>query len=239
MIRIAICDDTMEDRKRLLEALIEYDQSFDIVQYENGESLLDDFQDSKCHIDMLFMDIYLPGLNGINTVQRIRTDCKDAKIIFVSSSPDFYPQAYEVFAYNYLLKPFDKIKLFHVLDCALEEIGKKKRHKITFSYKSKVYSLDCRDIAYIESSNKIVLFHLENGDTLQCYSKLDEIEEELIQQYFIRCHKSFIVNASFISEMGENYFYIGQDKINISKRYLKLAKEQYFAYLFSKMSRGR
>jgi DNA-binding LytR/AlgR family response regulator len=238
-IKIAICDDTAEDIELLSSALYTYDHSFEIITYINGETLIDEFLDSSLSADILFLDIYMPGIDGIKTAQRIRGERKDIKIIFISSSKEHYPQAYEVFAFNYMLKPFDRERLYCVLDRAIDEIRREHSHKIRFSYKSTVYSVDCRDILYIESRDKLILFHLADGSTLQCYGKLDGIAKELPEQSFIRCHQSFIVNTSYIKEMGENHFRVGQVLIGISKKQLKSSKDQYYTYLFSHMGRGQ
>lgn len=239
IIKIAICDDTPEDIVLLTEALYAYDPAFDISAYTDGETLIDEIQNSKLLADILFLDIYLPGMDGVMVSRSIRTARNDIKIIFVSSSQDHYPESYEVFAFNYILKPFQREKLYGVMDRALEEIRKEHLHKIQISYKSKVYNVDCRDIRYIESQDKLILFHMADAGILQCYGKLDDIAKELPQQSFIRCHKSFTVNASHIKEMGENYFRIGQTIIGISKRHLKTAKDQYYMHLFSQMGRGK
>jgi DNA-binding LytR/AlgR family response regulator len=238
-IKIAICDDMAEDIELLSDALYTYDHSFEIITYTNGGALIDEFRDSSLAVDILFLDIYMPGIDGVKTAQRMRSGRKDIKIIFISSSKDYYQQAYEVFAFNYILKPFDRERLYCVLDRAIDEITRESSHKIQFSYKSTVYSVDCRDILYIESMNKLIMFHLTDGSTLQCYDKLDRIAKELPEQFFIRCHQSFIVNTSYITGMGENHFCMGQTVISISKKHLKPAKDQYYAYLFSRMGGGQ
>lgn len=238
-IKIAICDDTSGDIELLSSALHTYDHSFEIITYTNGETLIDEFMDSSLCVDIIFLDIYMPGIDGVETAQRIRAERKNIKIIFLSSSKEHYPQAYEVFAFNYILKPFDRERLYCVLDQAIDEIRWERSHKIRFSYKSTMYSVDCRDILYIESRDKLILFHLEDGSTLQCYGKLDGIAKELPEQFFIRCHQSFTINTSYISQMGENYFRVGQAVIGISKKYLKPAKDQYYSYLFSHLSKGQ
>ena len=159
----------------------------------------------------------MPGTDGVKTAQKISGERKDIKIIFISLNQEHYSQAYEVFAFNYILKPFDRERLYRVLDRAIDEIQRERSHKIRFSYKSTLYSLDCRDILYIESKDKLILFHQADGSTLQCYGKLDEIHKELPEQSFIRCHQSFIVNTSYITEMGENHFRVGQVVIGIPK----------------------
>ena len=238
-VKIVICDDAAEDVTLLSDALYTYDASFEITAFTSGEAMLSEIMDFDFFADILFLDIYMPGVNGILAAQRIRAERKDLKIIFISSSKEHYPQAYEVFAFNYILKPFDKARLYAVLDRALEELGRENACKISFSYKSASYNVVCRDILYIESRDKLLLFHLADGSILQTYWRLDEAIRELPEQSFIRCHQSFIVNISQVTEMGENYFRIGQVMIGISRKYLRSAKDQYYAYMFSHMGGGK
>lgn len=223
----------------LSAALLAYDPSFQIVTYTNGKTLIDDFLDCSLSVDILFLDIYMPGFDGVKTAREIRSQFKDITIIFLSSSKDHYSQAYEVFAFNYILKPFDTERLYTVLARAIERIHKESGQKIHFTYKSTVRTVNCRDIQYLESSNRLLIFHLADGSTPQCYGKLDEIIKNLPEQLFIRCHQSFIVNVSAVTEMSENYFRVRQVVIGISKKYLKPAKDQYYAYLFSHLGTGR
>lgn len=238
-VKIIICDDAAEEIALLSDALYTYDSSFEITFFTSGETMLSEIADSGLAADILFLDIYMPGINGILAAQQIRTERKDLKIIFISSSKEHYPQAYEVFAFNYILKPFDKERLYAVLDRALEELGRENACKISFSYKSASYSVDCREILYVESRDKLLLFYLVDGSVLKTYWRLDEVIKELPKQSFIRSHQSFIVNIIHITEMSESYFRIGQVMIGISRKYLKSAKEQYYAYQFTHMGGGR
>jgi len=235
-VQIGICDDRAEDIRRLSEALYAYDDSFQILEYEDGESLLEDCLHSKMLFDIIFLDIYMPGLNGIETAGKIRTCMKDVKIIFVSSSNEHYPEAYEVFAFNYIIKPLDSKRLNQVLDQALMSITKERRQQIQFSYKATNYRILWRDILYIETRDKMIFFYIADRTTLRCYAKLDDILKQLPEESFIRCHQSFVVNVFHITEMAENYFRIGLAVINISKKYQKVVKEKYFEYLFTHMN---
>ncbi|WP_372998644.1 LytR/AlgR family response regulator transcription factor [Lutispora sp.] len=237
-IKIAICDDNKEDAELLEKALYNYDDTFEIIAYNNGEMLIDDFLDDNISADILFLDIYMPGIDGVKTAERIRSRNKDIKIIFTSLSKDHFQQAYEVFAFNYILKPLNIERLYCVLDRALDELRSENNYKISFKYKSSIHIIDWRDILYMESQDKLILFHMTDGSKLQCYGKLDDIEPKLPEESFIRCHQSFIVNAAHINKMGEAHFSIGQVMISISKKRLKHAKEKYYTYLFSHMGRG-
>lgn len=237
-IQIAVCDDSAEDTKLLSDALLAYDSSFEIVTYSSGQALIDEFRDFNLSVDLLFLDIYMPGIDGIQTAQEIRARCRDVKIIFLSSSKDHYPEAYEVFAFNYIVKPFDRERLCAVLNRALDEFRKESSYKISIQYKGTSHSVDCRDILYVESRDKLLLFHLAEESSLQCYGKLDEVLKELPERSFFRCHQSFIVNLSHVTEVSDNYFRIGQTLIGISRKYGKEAKDRYYACLFARMGGG-
>jgi DNA-binding LytR/AlgR family response regulator len=234
-MKIAICDDVQDDILRLKEALLAYDSSFEIKTYTNGEFLVSDFLSENSSADILFLDIYMPVMDGMTIAQEIRRQYSDIKIIFLSSSNEFYQQAYEVFAFNYILKPFETERLYQVLERALNEIGGAQKNKINFRYKSTSYSVNCHDILYLESRDKIIFLHMTDETTLQCYGKLDEIIQELPPKSFLRCHQSYIVNLSHIREMGEQHFQVGPHRIGISRKYAKPSKDEYFEYLFSNM----
>ena len=237
-VKIAICDDAAEDIAQLSAALSAYDPLFEITSFTSGKMLMDESLEAGFTADLLFLDIYMPGIDGIQTAQEIRAMQKDLKIVFLSSSKDHYPQAYEVFAFNYIVKPFDRARLYAVLDRALDELRKESGYKIRIQYKGAVHSVDCREILYIESRDKLLLFHLADESILQRYGRLEEILRELPEQYFFRCHQSFLVNLAHVAEVGDTYFRIGQTVIGISRKYGKEAKDRYYACLFSHMDGG-
>lgn len=234
-VQIAICDDSEEDSRILSAALYAYNDAFKIFYYKDGQSLLDDCDEKETIFDIIFLDIYMSGLNGIETAKKIRSDLRDVKIIFISSSNDYYSEAYDVFAFNYIIKPLNREKLNRILDQALVSIANMRSQEVSFRYKSVNYRIFCSDILYLESRDKIIYFHLKDRTTLQCYAKLDEILKQLPEEYLIRCHQSFVVNISHATEMAEKFFRIGTTVINISKKYRKESKDKYFAYLFNHM----
>jgi DNA-binding LytR/AlgR family response regulator len=239
-VLIGICDDNVDDINTLSEALYEYDRSLQLSKYMDGLSLVEDCLESKKLIDILFLDIYMPGLNGIETAKKIRKVMKDIKIIFITSSKDHCHKAFEVFAFNYIVKPLDKQKLKYVMDEALEGIIKERSQQFCFSFKGKRYRILTKDILYLESRDRIIYFHMHDNATFQCYSKLDEIINLLPNDLFVRCHQSYIINIYHVTEMSIHYFKIGENVINISKIHQKKSREFYYEYLFKHMNlRGR
>ena len=238
-VQIGICDDSMDDIKALSAVLLAYDRSFQLSAFFNGEALLRALSEQKVKFDIIFLDIYMPEQNGIEIARKIRANMKNVKIIFVSSSNDHYPEAFDVFAFNYLLKPIEPEKVISVVITALDDNGRERRQTLSFTYKAKAYKVLCRDIMYIESKDKMVYFHMENKNIMQCYERLDEILKKLPPDYFVRCHQSFVVNIYHVNEMEENHFRINSDVINISRKYLKSSKDKYFSYLFTHIDRGQ
>lgn len=236
-IRIAICDDAREDAALLSAVLYAYDPSFEIAFFPSGRALLDAVAGPDFSADILFLDIYMPGIDGIQTAQKLRARSGDLKIIFLSSSKEHYPQAYEVFAFNYILKPLERERLYAVLKRAIGELRKENGYEIRIQYKGTTQSVNCNDILYIESRDKRLVFHLADSSAVQCYGKLDDFIKNIPEQLFIRCHQSFLVNTAHISEMGKACFRVGKTMLSVSRKYLKPAKEQYYAYLFSRMGR--
>ena len=231
-VKIGIYDNNLEDIKTLLKVLYAYDSSFQILTYSDGERLLEDWSEHKILFDILFLDINMPLLSGIDIARKIQSSSNDMKIIFVSLSDKYYSEAYEVFAFNYIIKPVNSEKLNYIIDKALNDIIKVRCRQISFKYKTSKFRIYCKDIMYIESRNKNIYFHMKDEKILQCYSKLAIILKQLPEEYFIRCHQSFAVNIFYITEMTDKYFRIDTEIINISNKYRKTTKDRYLKCTF-------
>jgi len=238
LIHIGICDDSADDIRILTKAIYAYDPSFRISTYSDGKSLIEDCEDDPIIFDILFIDIYMPGLNGIKTAERIRTLLHDTKIIFISSSKEHYQETYDVFAFNYLVKPLNPEKLHLIMDQALVSVFAEIRQKLTFSFKNINHQIFVRDIKYLESKDKRICVYMSDGSQLVCYKKLEELLKQLPETEFVRCHQSFVVNIYYVTEMTAKYFRIGSVMINISRKYWKASKDKYFDHLFSHMDKG-
>jgi len=238
-VRIAICDDREDDTLGLCEALRAYDPSFTIRTYTNAGRLLDDIEEPFGQFDLFFLDIRLPEQNGIETAAELRNRKSDGKIVFTALDGAFYPQSYELFAYNYLIKPVTQDKLNPILDRAMMDTERERRQQISFRCKGTTYRVYCRDITHLESRDKTISFHMADRSVLQCQAKMDDMEAQLPKDIFIRCHQSYLVNAHHVNEMSGCHFHIVPDIIGISKKYQKAAKQSYFHYLFTHRDSGR
>lgn len=143
--------------------------------------------------NIFLIDIYLPGQNGVEAARRIREMDEKAVLIFLTVSEDFYREAFDLYAFQYLIKPIRFDELAEVLTKAAERISAPEEIlNVTFRGQSVV--LRHADILYIDSSNHVLRFHMRDGQEYTSYGRLDEMQTKLASKLFVRCHKSFIVN---------------------------------------------
>lgn len=233
MIHIAICDDSIVDRKileRILIAMFKV-HNLEILaeHFSSGEEFLARHQPGKYAI--LFLDIIMGDLNGIETGKRIRKIDTELEIIYCSSSMDFTLASYEVFAFGYLVKPFDATKISALIDYFLQKkpVYQTRYIKVRSNYKE--YMIHYKDILYVESEDKRVLFHTTNQGIIPIYEKLSEIQEQLKDVRFLRCHQSYLVNMDHIVEAAATDFVLmNNELVPIRKRERKQLLDTYKEY---------
>lgn len=229
--KIAVCDDAARDRD-LLVSFIKTKLPFcEVLVYESGEALLWDVE-NRDHIDILFLDIFMDGMSGIEAARRIRKVDPDALLIFVSSSEDFYRDSYDLYAFNYLNKPINMDRFNDVLSRAVERLNKEMDMVISFSFNNELHRVHYSELLYLSSEGHIVNFHLKNGDVLKAYGKLDDYAGQLSSEIFLRCHQSYIVNLSNVTSLRSSEFAIGEIRVPVSRSYSGEARDKYRSYMF-------
>ncbi len=218
MIRIAICDKE-KDMQSYLSALVSEQQvDCEIRGYSSSEEYLADNQ----KFDLLFLDIKLqnPG-DGLELAREIRNrGCfRKPLIIFITAYKEYVYDAFDVDAFQFLLKPVDEERFAKVFGRAVKQIltgdrQPKRPLVIQFAGASKAVALD--SIYYVESQGHKVVLHME-GERLEYYAKLGALEQELYGQFF-RIHKGYLVNLSFVDGYSKSAVTLSNgEKLLISK----------------------
>lgn len=225
MFYIAICEDDIIQRKlltRYLNQIFKYlELDYLVFEFESGEKLLSNYPEK---IDILFLDIHMGKLTGMDTAKKIREFDKKVEIIFITAITDYIQDGYEVRAYRYLLKPLKyKNILKHTKACVGELIDNK--DTMIIKDKSQMSIVNINDIFYIEVLRKEVTVYL-NQNQYTFKSSMKSIEENLIKKNFFRCHKSYLINLKQVKALieKENIVIIDSYKIPISKYKLKSLK---------------
>lgn len=230
MIKIGICEDEKEMQDLIenhLQNLLK-NREYKIEKYISGEELLQaNFED----IDILLLDIQMGKLSGMDTARRIREVNSKMEIIFITSLIDYVQEGYEVRAYRYLLKPIELEELKkHVLNC-INEIEKNKNHYILIKNKSNTYKIYSNEITYIEVQKKDMLIHTINKDFDVRYS-LEKVEKDLNLDKFVRCHKSFLVNLTYVENIKSNIAILESgEEVPISRYRYKEVKEKFLRFI--------
>lgn len=231
MIRIAICEDKDEDLMHLHRLLCQTKIPCDIAQYPSAEALFFDMETGQKEFDLFFLDIFLPGQSGVDAARRIRAANEDAVLIFLSTSEDFYREAFDVYAFHYLIKPAKQEELTEVMQKAAKRIDLMEETLPIISHRQNV-KLRQADIMYISSANHNLTFYMKDGKEYTSYGRLDDCEAQLNPKLFVRCHKSFIVNLLHVDRLSRDGFYVGDALLPISRSYAADAKERYHRRLF-------
>ncbi|MCI9557339.1 MAG: response regulator transcription factor [Lawsonibacter sp.] len=221
MIRIAICDDEANTRAYLSSLIEAQSCPCEIVEYASAGDCLGDAQE----IDLLFLDIALApdsGLpNGMDLARKIRERAVGTQpvLIFVTGYERYVFDAFDVGAFQYLLKPVDEAKFAQVFTRAVEQIGsvrEKPGRVLTLRRANTSKAVPLDSICYVESSNHKVELHLKEG-VFACYAKIGDLELELQDQFF-RIHKGYLVNLAYVEGYSKSELTLTNgEKLLISK----------------------
>ena len=201
MIKIAICDDEANVRAYLSSLIRAQPCPSEIVEYASAGDCLADHRE----IDLLFLDIELDpaGPDGMALAGQIRERASGTQpvTVFVTGYDRYVFDAFDVGAFQYLLKPVDEEKFAQVFARAVERImaereNPQRRRVLTLQSGNTGRTIPLDSITYIESSDHKVVLHLRDGE-FACYAKIRDLELEL-QGRFFRIHKGYLVNLSYV-----------------------------------------
>lgn len=209
-MRIAICDDEKQQRM-ILQRLVKQSRFFlpqmEIVEFSSGEELIHSIVEEKMRYSIIFLDIAMGEINGIEAARKIRLTCKDTIIIFITGLMDYVLQAFEVKAFRYLIKPVSQVKFDKELNNALSEISGGKDKQYIINANERTINLSIDELYYIESNlRKITVYTQKECYTL--YGKFEEQESKLSRHGFMTVHRGILVNLAHIKTIEKNMIYL-------------------------------
>lgn len=238
MIKIAFCDDDMEVLHQMNELLdryrVERNEDITYAAFQSPFELLTEIE-KGIRPDILFLDVVMPGQNGMDVAKEIRQYDTNMKIIFLTSSPEFAVESYSVGAYFYQLKPIWEESFFRLMDSVLAECEKKKKNSLILRSKDGITRIDLQQLEYCEVLGRKLLFHLENGAVLESAGSLDDLAVQLMQySNFFRPHRSFLVNMEYIQNISSRSIKMVNDaEIPIPHGKCSEIKNTYMEYAFN------
>lgn len=230
-MNIALCDDDERFLYFLEQKLQKYlnmkEMPFTIRHFKSGEEIL---KYNINQINLVFLDIRLAELDGIQVAQILRRRNPDFILIFVSSYIEYAPLGYEMRALRYILKEQIDMLFDDMMENILEEMGYF-RSEITLNFASYgMESFYTDNLIYIESKLHAVYFHL-NGKTRHLYETLDSVQKILPVDEFLRIHKSYLVNIRHLVDITNYTVFLDNEvQLPISQKKFSDVKKRLFMY---------
>jgi len=233
-LKIALAEDIPSDAE-LLTALIELSEiPFTLDKFLSGESLLESFEKGK--YDLIFLDVYMGELNGVQTAERIRDVDTQVVIVFTTTSDDFTREGYRLNAYKYLLKPIVQDDVVDALELAILKRDKAQGATLAIVDDNIPVVIPLNDIIYIEALNRKSQIYTVDG-TYATTMTIEDLEKLLPAPRFLRSHRSFIVNLDHVDEIADDFIMDNGGIAYIAVKSHRKIKHAYDDYLFS-MARG-
>lgn len=239
MIKVAFCDDDLSVLNEISVLLDQYrvERNLDMVYaaFNSPLELMAEIEKGM-RLDVLLLDVVMPGENGINVAKEIREYDTNVKIIFLTSSTEYAVQSYTVGAYFYQIKPIWADSFFRLMDSAVSECEKEQQCSLILRCKTGIARIDLNKLIYCEVIGRTLLFHLDGGRVLERNGSLDELCEQLTQyENFLRPHRSYLVNMEYIQNIS--YKAIVMDslaEIPIPRGKYAEIKDIYLDYVFNR-----
>lgn len=233
-MRVALVDDTQEERQILSVILDEELPQADVFTFTDGESFLKDWENNT--YDLILLDIYMNEMLGVDVARKVRETDLDVRIVFCTTSNEFASESYEVGANYYLQKPVSinsfqrMLKMIRLDDYELNRF-------ITLPDGQKIV---LRNITYTEYYNHSIIIHSKKRADLQ--TRMSQTEwESLLSEYnfFYSCSKGLVVNFYEVEKVEDNLFLLKNGaQVPISRRKAKDALESYAHFRFEEMRKG-
>ena len=229
-MRIVICDDSQEQRDKgiqyIKEAAQELGYEIDIAAYSSAKSFLFDMEDTAEYTDLCILDINMPDIKGIDAAIKLREDGYTGEIVFLTVSKDYMLTAFDVHAYNYIVKgETSHDKTMDIITNVMKKANNKQKEYVLFTGIGEYRNIPLSSIKYFEVNKKIVTVHYEDK-TFEFVSTIGKIENRLFTKGFVRVHRSFIVSQAAVRSFSyEEVVLSDGTKIPVGRKYYVSLKE--------------
>ena len=232
MYKIAVCDDEKNILEQTGKLIREWNPEVEVKYFFSGEELVKNYEPYEA----VFLDIDMPGMNGIETGKAIRRMDKETKIVYLTAYRDYVAGAFDVHAFQYLLKPDNQKKLWNVLEeifCYREDPGK----KVILDFKT-VEGITClsnEEIYFFEYENRRIRI-VTKEEEYYMVERIGNVAKRMESFGFSMPHQSFVVNMVHVKNVRNQQIFLDNGmEIPLSQKKQKVWKQELTAYLSQRL----
>ncbi len=236
-MKLAICDDEKRIRDIIAESVKEVSEKIEIEFYADAKGILS----ASFDCDILFLDIQMPGIDGMGAARMLRSYGKKTVIVFVTALEDQVFNAFDVGAFNYIVKPFTKAKIIEVLNKAVKQaedqrlveaaISEQEEAGRTITVKSGGTNtrVILSEVQYAEIYDRRIILHMESSDDIEYYGRISDLEN-IAGKDFFRVHRAYLVNLGAVKSYDSKYVHMSDADIPVARgKYQELIRA-YMSY---------
>ena len=216
-MQIAIVEDEKAYRNILLLYLRQFQQEngikVEIKEFENGNQIIWDY---KPYYDVIFMDIEMQGMNGLEVARYIRKVDEQVLIVFSTNAVRYAVQGYEVGALDFIVKPITYTSFKMKMQKIVRQMERNWETSITLMKNDEMYKIPSTGVYYIEVSNHQLIYHTDQGD-ITVWKSLKSVEVSLENMHFAKCNRCYLVNLLHVQSIKKDTVLVGRDELKISR----------------------
>ncbi len=235
-MKIAVIEDEKAHRDLLVRYLekwcVEQGRQVTVEEFVSGEAFWFRYEETG-DFDLLFIDIQMPGMNGMELARKVRSRSRDIVIVFTTGISDYLEEGYEVEALHYLIKPLSREKVEKCLEKALQR--RKREAFVTLHTGEAVLKISQESINYVEArGRKCCIGRAGEQGALEVKEGFSEMEKLLPEGEFVKCHRSFLCRLGNIHHIArEDIFFDDGSSIPVSRRLWQQVNQRFIAYFRS------
>lgn len=230
-MKIAVVDDNPKDGGRIKQYIeryaLEQDQKFQVFLYASGLDFLDDM---GRNFDVVFMDIEMPHLDGIETARKMRERDDTTILIFITNLAQYAIHGYEVNAIEFMVKPVGYYNFSDKMTKALRFVKRNEEKVMLFKNSDTVAKIPVSQILYLEKEKNYIIFHTERGEFRERGS-MAEMEEKLAGAGFSKCIAGCLVNLRHVLKMEKDLVWVGNTSLPVSRAQRKEFAKEFVDFL--------